>query len=304
MKKELNNQHYTELLFSRAVNEHLAVIYFSLDRKVQYVNELFAKTMKYQVQELTGKSHQELCFPSFANSAAYQKLWSDLKRGKSFQDKIERMDANGDRIWLEATYIPIWSDDRRQVIGVAKVATDITNRQNVVLEVAEKLNAMSHTLNEKSVVGIQQSNELLESIQQISDDSQENIINLSSLQEQAKAIQGLVKTVRDIATQTNLLALNAAIEAARAGEHGRGFEVVAKEVRKLASSVEHSIVEVRSNVEGMMNEVNKVANSIQKVSHHAEESSDKVALALHEFTEIAHTASGLNEQAEEFKDIL
>lgn len=303
--RELNNEPFEDSsLFSNAINNHLSIIYFTLDRKVNYVNQLFAKTMNYQVGNLIGKYHDELCFPSFVKSPAYIRLWSDLKRGKSFQDKIERMDANGNGIWLEATYMPVWSKDHRQIIGVVKVATDITKRENTVLEVAEKLNTMSQLLSQKSAAGIERSNDLLNGINHIAEDSHENLSNLTALQEQAQAIQGLVKTVRDIASQTNLLALNAAIEAARAGEHGRGFDVVAKEVRKLAANVEQSIVEVRSNVEGIMSEIDKVAESINKVSYHAELSQSKIALALEEFTEIAQTAGELNERAEEFKDIL
>ncbi|MCV4697950.1 methyl-accepting chemotaxis protein, partial [Escherichia coli] len=61
---------------------------------------------------------------------------------------------------------------------------------------------------------------------------------IAVLEQQARDIGEITRTVGRISDQTNLLALNAAIEAARAGDQGRGFAVVADEVRALAETSE------------------------------------------------------------------
>ncbi len=58
---------------------------------------------------------------------------------------------------------------------------------------------------------------------------------LTAVEKSLEGVNASSLTIRTVAQQTNLLALNATIEAAHAGEAGRGFAIVAKEVKTLAS---------------------------------------------------------------------
>ena len=286
-----------------ALEKNLAIIRFDLSRRVAYVNENFAKEVGYSVSELVGKQHKDLCFPTFTKSIEYEQFWKDLMGGKNFQDKVERKTKQGNKVMLEATYMPIIGSSGK-VLGVTKVATNVTKRHEILLSVTEQLEEMSTDLSTRAEVGTNRSEELLQRIDEIATGSKENTDTLQSLQVQADSIRGIVQTIREIAAQTNLLALNAAIEAARAGEHGRGFNVVAQEVRKLAGRVENSIVEVRENIEGITKQVEKVKNSNSRSQVGIEKSQEEIRSALEEFKEISSAAIKLESQTAEFAKLI
>lgn len=302
--ENLSVQEVTDALVVKALEKNLALIRFDLDRRVAYVNEVFAGSMKYKVDEMYGMQHKELCFPSFVNSPDYELFWQNLFAGRSFQDKIERMDAEGNSVWLEATYMPVFDETDTHVIGVSKVATNITGRQNNMNRVVEQMQEMADSLNQRAEKGIERSRDLLMSIDKIAEVSSENTDTLLNLQKQAAAIHGVVQTIRNIASQTHLLALNAAIEAAHAGEFGRGFDVVAKEVRKLSAMVQDQITEVRDSVQAITEEVGRISTGLNLVQENVGVSQQQIQVALNEFTLIASSAQELDNQAREVMNIV
>ncbi|WP_046225476.1 methyl-accepting chemotaxis protein [Paenibacillus dauci] len=298
------DQTVTDELVVKSLEKNLAIIRFDMNRQVAYVNNIFASTMGYTPAAMLGMSHKQFCFPEFVNSPEYELMWKNLFSGKSFQDKIKRMDAHDDAIWLEATYMPVFNEAGNKVIGITKIAANITTRQINITNVVQDMQNMADELSQRADTGIQRNQDLLTSINKIANASLENTSTLQNLQQQAQSIQGVVQTIRDISSQTHLLALNAAIEAAHAGEFGRGFDVVAKEVRKLSGMVEKSIIEVKNSVDSITQEINKISDGTTGVQSDVEDSQQQIQVAIEEFSTIASSAQQLDNQARKVSDII
>jgi len=286
-----------------AMEQSLAMIEFDDQGKVLWVNDNFAKVMEYEASEMSGLSHQQFCTSEFVNSSEYIKLWNDLKSGHPFQEKILRVTKNQNLRWFEATYTPIVNAEG-QVVGVLKIATDITKRENAATRVAHELQQMAENLLKRAEEGIFSSHQIAAAIEKVVKESDDNMHALQLMEHKASAIQKITKAIREIASQTNLLALNAAIEAAHAGEHGRGFNVVASEVRKLSRQTEEATKEVNSTLQDIATQVLEIDKGIKRAQMVISDSQLRTQQAVDEFTGIGHAARQLDDQAKILGEIL
>ena len=120
--------------------------------------------------------------------------------------------------------------------------------------------------------------------------------SLTLLQDDAKAIEGVVSVIEGFAEQTNLLALNAAIEAARAGEHGRGFAVVADEVRNLAVHTASSAGQIQTLVMKLNAATTKTVDLMQNQQQSATKTTQAVEEVNNIFSSIFTSVSEIHEK--------
>jgi len=80
-----------------------------------------------------------------------------------------------------------------------------------------------------------------------------------------KNTDDVITIIKKIASQTNILGLNASIEAARAGEHGRGFNIVAKEIRKLSNDTLESTEKISNMLTKMQSSINEIQSMVENV---------------------------------------
>lgn len=129
----------------QALYKVMAVIEFSADGIILEANDNFLQTVGYQKTEIIGQHHKLFMFEMDAASSHYQQFWLQLAQGKFFSDRYKRKNKNGDTIWLEASYNPIF-DAQGRVQKIIKFATDITRQVQEELDARAQLTAINKVM--------------------------------------------------------------------------------------------------------------------------------------------------------------
>ncbi|WP_336079538.1 methyl-accepting chemotaxis protein [Thalassospira sp. CH_XMU1448-2] len=125
-----NDKHaQAETQVAAALSRSMARIEFDVKGNILWANENFQKAMGYSLEEVVGKHHSMFVPEEIVHSADYQSFWKKLGNGEFASGAFPRKRKNGELVWLESTYNPVF-DDKGKLIKVVKFASDITERRN------------------------------------------------------------------------------------------------------------------------------------------------------------------------------
>ena len=111
-----------------ALNRSQAVIEFTPNGKILTANDNFLQTVGYRLKDIQGKHHSIFVFPEDQQSAEYKTFWNELSKGEFKSAEFKRIGADGNEIWIQATYNPLLNGNG-EVYKVIKFASDITERK-------------------------------------------------------------------------------------------------------------------------------------------------------------------------------
>ena len=110
-----------------AISKVQAVIEFELDGTIRTANENFLGAVGYTLPEIQGQHHRMFVDPEYAETNEYKDFWTNLGAGNFDAGRYKRVTKNGDNIWIQASYNPIFDPDGKP-FKVVKYATDITEQ--------------------------------------------------------------------------------------------------------------------------------------------------------------------------------
>ncbi|MBV6663847.1 PAS domain-containing methyl-accepting chemotaxis protein [Pseudomonas yamanorum] len=128
-----------------ALERSMAVVEFDLNGKVLRANDNFLQALGYRPDELSAKSHRDFCLPALTNSAAYGEFWAALRAGKFVSGTFQRVNKDGQTVWVEASYNPVL-DERGQVLKVVKYALVVTDKVAQEAATRSKLAALDRAM--------------------------------------------------------------------------------------------------------------------------------------------------------------
>lgn len=210
-----------------------------------------------------------------------------LDKNNKLRDSFNELNQSSNNISNTMQELSLVSEDQAKSTTIVVGETnELSANVEAVSEFVVTMENSCNTLKDKSKLGLNIVNNLVES-SDAAIESTGNITNsITNVDVSSKEIEKIIGLINSISDQTNLLALNASIEAARAGDAGRGFAVVADEIRNLAEQSRAATANIREIIETMQDKIKDTVASVASVNEVMHTQSSNVIETEKSFKEI------------------
>lgn len=167
ISQRVKDEHESQSLL-KAIGRSMAVVEFTAQGRVIKANQNFLTTMGYRLEEVVGRHHGLFCQPHERESAQYREFWASLNRGEYHSHRFERVNKQGQTVYLEASYNPIF-DSKGRLYKVVKFASDITaqvSTQQSAADAAHASSVQTDACARKGTEVVQQTVQVIEQISQ------------------------------------------------------------------------------------------------------------------------------------------
>ncbi|TWD54575.1 methyl-accepting chemotaxis sensory transducer with Pas/Pac sensor [Agrobacterium vitis] len=264
-----------------ALSRAQAVIEFTPSGEILTANENFCQTLGYDLKEIVGKHHSMFCDQTYTSSPDYKEFWRKLGAGEFQSDEFTRIGKGGKKVYIQATYNPIF-DDKGKVIKVVKFATDVTGRVNAIAAIGAGLERLAQcnirmTIDEPFIptfehlrhdfntsIGKFQETlaEVLSETASVSGNSDEMLESSSSLaqrsEQQAAALEQTSAALEEITVTVK--------ESSSRTAETRNLVRDARKAATESTKVVDSTVEAMSRIEGASKEISSIISVIDEIA--------------------------------------
>jgi methyl-accepting chemotaxis protein len=127
-----------------AINKSQAVVEFNIDGTIINANENFLDLTGYKLSDIISEHHQIFVEKGTVRSKSYKEFWDKLSNGEYVSGEFKLIASNGDEIWIQASYNPIF-DLNGKPFKIVEYATDITAQKVSAADVKGQMDAVSRS---------------------------------------------------------------------------------------------------------------------------------------------------------------
>lgn len=264
-----------------ALSRAQAVIEFTPEGKILDANENFLKTLGYSLSEIVGGHHSMFCDKEYAKGDEYRQFWAKLAQGEFFSEEFARIAKSGRRVYIQASYNPIFDSEGR-VFKVVKYATDITGRVEAVRELGTGLKALAsgnlaHTIEAPFIPALDELradfNASMDQLRSIVDEIQIGAGHIASgttdiqsasnmmarrTEQQAAAVEETAAALHEITTTVS--------ETSQQADEARNVVRETKASAEESSRVLSSTIAAMSRIEASSTEISKIIGVIDEIA--------------------------------------